>query len=273
VSLLIDLTALGLRATGLYGRGVRNALDIRLRDVDVAFPALPASFDGYRLLHLSDFHFGKLPGLTERIIETAARATADLCVMTGDYRPTMRTDPATVLPAVAALRGAVGARDGIVAVLGNHDLASMADPIARLGITVLRNRSTEIARGIDTVRIVGVDDRHYHPTEAGRAALASSGPGYTIALVHSPRYARWAARAGVALYLCGHTHGGQICLPGGIPIVLPRGAGRRRASGQWREGAMQGYTSPGAGVSGAPVRFNCRGEIVRITLRRGKVTG
>ena len=77
-----------------------------------------------------------------------------------------------------------------------------------------------------------------------------------------------AAAAGCALYLCGHTHGGQICLPGGRPILTHLTRCRHLASGRWQCGAMTGYTNRGIGVSGPPLRFNCSGEAAVITLRR-----
>src|SRR5262249_44960660 len=116
---------------------------------------------------------------------------------------------------------------------------------------------------------VGIDDRSYRRTRAGRAALA--GPfadAFCVALVHSPRYAADAARAGIRLYLCGHTHAGQVCLPGRIAVYRPQECWTRMG-GPWRIGEMQGYPSAGAGVSMLPIRFNCPGEITRITLRRG----
>jgi hypothetical protein len=91
---------------------------------------------------------------------------------------------------------------------------------------------------------------------------------FRIALVHSAEVADYAHEAGYALYLCGHTHGGQICLPGGRPLVTHLKRCRHAARGLWREGSMAGYTSCGLGVSGPPIRFNCRGEAALITLRR-----
>jgi predicted MPP superfamily phosphohydrolase len=86
--------------------------------------------------------------------------------------------------------------------------------------------------------------------------------------VHSAEVADDADAAGYALYLCGHTHGGQICLPGGRPLVTHLKRCRHAASGLWRQGRMVGYTSRGLGVSDLPMRFNTRGEVVVITLRR-----
>jgi predicted MPP superfamily phosphohydrolase len=70
------------------------------------------------------------------------------------------------------------------------------------------------------------------------------------------------------LYLCGHTHGGQICLPWIGPPFLNARCRREYGSGEWRHNAMQGYTNRGIGTSTLPVRYNCPPEAAVITLRR-----
>ena len=90
---------------------------------------------------------------------------------------------------------------------------------------------------------------------------------FSIALVHSPELYDSAADQGVALYLCGHTHGGQVCLPGGWPIIKNVARGRRLYRGLWRHRDMVGVTSTGVGTSGIPVRFNTRGEVLLLRLR------
>jgi predicted MPP superfamily phosphohydrolase len=80
-------------------------------------------------------------------------------------------------------------------------------------------------------------------------------------LSHTPEIFRQAAHAAVDLLLCGHTHGGQICLPGGWPIFLDARIPRRLGRGRWQHAGMQGYTSPGAGASVVEVRLNCPPEV------------
>ena len=80
-------------------------------------------------------------------------------------------------------------------------------------------------------------------------------------LSHTPEIYRQAANADFNLMLSGHTHGGQICLPGRIPITLNAALPRQMGAGPWKHRAMDGYTSVGAGSSVVPVRFNCRPEI------------
>ena len=94
--------------------------------------------------------------------------------------------------------------------------------------------------------------------------------GFKIALIHSPEFVDAAAENGFQLYLAGHTHGGQVCLPGGWPIITHMTRYRRYARGLWRHGEMVGYTSTGVGVSGLPVRFNTRGEVALITLHSSR---
>ncbi len=267
-SALTAAIRLGLRSTGLYRRGERNARDVRLVEIECALPHLPAAFDGYRLLHLTDLHIGLSPPNTERVIEIAADTPCDLCVMTGDFRPDRCTDPDAILPEMHRIAAAVTAPDGMFAVLGNHDHRRLARTLRDAGIEVLSNRAVAVRRQGEALNVLGVQDRHHRVGPAGRAALDRTPEGFVVALVHSPRYAALAARAGIDLYLCGHTHGGQICLPGGMPIYLPRGISYRRVAGLWRAGRMMGYTSRGAGPSGVPVRFNCPPEVVRFTLRR-----
>ena len=94
---------------------------------------------------------------------------------------------------------------------------------------------------------------------------------FTIFLAHSPEAYRDAARFQARLYLCGHTHGGQICFVNNRPIVTNSRAPRYTAIGTWEYQGMTGYTSRGIGASSVPLRFNCPGEICLITLRSSEV--
>ncbi len=143
----------------------------------------------------------------------------------------------------------------------------MAEAFENLGIDVLINETRSLQKGEAQIHVTGTDDVHYYYTDAARAALETAPDGFKIALIHSAELADVAANAGFSLYLAGHTHGGQVCLPGGMPIITNMSCHRRYASGLWRHGSMTGYTTTGIGVSGLPVRFNSRGEVVLITLR------
>jgi predicted MPP superfamily phosphohydrolase len=253
---------------GLYERGVQNALDIRLNRMEIEFAHLPAEFDGFTLLMLADLHLDGHDELVERAVEAVRPIEPDICVMTGDYRFHVKGAFAQVLEPLERLLSAVAPRQGHYAILGNHDTVEMIEPFERLGVTILSNDAATFRRGGAELHVLGVDDVHYYYTEHARGALESVPDGFTVALVHSPELAHTAADVGVSLYLTGHTHGGQICLPGGRPLLTNSASPRRFASGLWQCGDMVGYTSTGLGVSGIPVRYNSRGEAALITLRR-----
>lgn len=257
-----------LRATGLYRRGVANALDLRLTEVDFFFPSLPAAFDGYTILHLSDVHVGKLEGGVVRAAALVTGLSVDLAVLTGDVQTHGRPGAIQAVRALEPLLTAFTARDGVLAVLGNHDGHELPAAMARLGVRTLLNEHARIFRdGVD-IHIAGTDDVRYFFTERATATLRATPPGFAIALIHSPELADLAAATGHALYLTGHTHGGQIALPGGRALVTATVAHHGLASGAWRLGGMIGYTSRGIGTGRVPCRFNCRGEIALIRLRR-----
>jgi predicted MPP superfamily phosphohydrolase len=265
---LIWLSGLGLRLAGLYGRGRRNALDVRLTRLELGFERLPAAFDGFTILQLSDLHADFLPEAFEAALGHLDRQACDLCVLTGDYRRRITGGFEEVLPAIRALVSRASAVHGITAILGNHDTGRMVEAFEDLGIRFLLNEAQTVRRGDSAIHLIGTDDVHYYYTDQARRALEAAPEGFRIALVHSAELADAAAAAGFDLYLAGHTHGGQVCLPSGRPLVTRMTRLRRYASGRWRHGEMTGYTSTGVGASLLPVRFNTRGEVVHITLRR-----
>lgn len=258
-----------LRWTPLYERGRRNARRIELRPVTITCPDLPAAFDGFCLLHLSDLHLDFVPGTDRRIADRLRGVEADLCVLTGDYRRGIAGGFKDALDPMRRVVAAVQSRHGIVAILGNHDSYLMVEPLEAMGIRVLVNETWSLVRGGERIHVTGLDDPYYYYTDQAVAALEQSPPGFKLALVHAPSLYDVAAASGYRLYLCGHTHGGQICLPGGIPLILHLRHGRRYYRGRWRYGAMAGYTSQGTGTVGIPVRFNTRSEIALIRLVRG----
>jgi hypothetical protein len=149
----------------------------------------------------------------------------------------------------------------------------MVPPLESLGFRVLVNESMLIGRDDQAIRVVGTDDVHAYFTQDALDALAGPFDEFTIALVHSPELAIEAAAGGADLYLCGHTHGGQICLPGPVPIIKHLTCCRSYWHGQWRHRNMRGITSRGVGTSGIPVRFHAPPEAWHITLRRGPAQG
>ena len=256
-----------LKWTRQHERGVGNAWDIAVREMDVELEQLPAAFDGFTVLHLSDLHLDGMPGLEQAILERLGAREFDLCVLTGDYRTELHGPIRPTMDRLRPLVSGVRSRHGVLGVLGNHDDCHMVEPMEAMGIRMLVNEGVRLARGEDVLQVIGTDDVHYYFTDQAVHALEAARSHFTIALVHSPEAFDVAADLGVDLYLCGHTHAGQVCLPGGRPVIKHLSRGRRFYRGAWKHRDMVGITNAGAGTSGVPVRFNTRGEILTLTLR------
>src|SRR6266850_1402508 len=180
----------------------------------------------------------------------------------------------TFRPFEAALEGVARVRahlrSPIYGVLGNHDTIQMVPAMEAMGIPMLLNECEVIARGDQRIYLAGIDDAHFFRVDnIEKAASQIPKDAFSILLSHTPEIYRQAAHANFNLMLSGHTHGGQLCLPGGIPIKLEAALPRRMGAGAWRYHNMSGYTSVGAGSSVVPVRLNCPPEITLHCLRRG----
>jgi len=255
-----SLMRIAMRAVGLYGRGRRNSLRIRLNRNDVVIPRLPRPFHGFRLLHLSDIHLDMEQDIAHAIADLVRQAEYDLCVITGDFRGRTYGECEATIAAVAGLRMHIDR--AVYAVLGNHDFIEMVPDLEALDVHVLLNECEPIERGGAVIHLAGIDDPHYYRADNLEKAADPIPPdAVSILLSHSPEIYRHAAHAGFDLMLCGHTHGGQICLPGGFPVTYNAKCPRALGRGPWRWGEMQGYTSTGAGSCVVPVRFNCPPEI------------
>ena len=262
------LLRMALRCSGLYRHGQRNALSPTVRHNTVLLPGLPAAFHGFRLLQLSDLHCDINAGIVTSVIARIREEPYDVCVLTGDYRSRTFGSFELTLAEMARLRVAI--HGPVYAVLGNHDFIEMVAPLEAMGIRVLLNESILIERGASALCLAGVDDAHYYEVDDLAKAARGCCPGVpAILLSHTPEIYRQAAVCGFQLMLCGHTHGGQICLPGGFPLVLNVRCPRALCMGAWRYQTLQGYTSRGVGVSGVDVRFNSPGEIVIHQLQPG----
>ncbi len=253
----------------LIDKGKANALNVTKRRLTLSFPNLPFAFDGYSMLLMTDLHLDGLDGLVERLQEWLADEPVDLCLLGGDYRMENYGPSEEAIRRLRRLLPHIQARDGVLAVLGNHDCPEMVAALKDEGIRFLVNEAQCVERGSDRLCIVGVDDPHYFRADDLPSALAQVPPGaFVILLVHSPEIAEEAARCGVPLYLCGHTHAGQIQVPRIGPVFTHTRSPRSLVQGLWKLKDMIGYTSAGVGVSGSPVRFRTEGEIVFITLKK-----
>jgi len=254
------LMRLGLRLAGLYQRGRRNAAAIQVRHNPVRLPGLPVPFRGLRLLHLSDIHLDMDSDILQALIDRVTTTPHDLCVITGDFRARTHGDCQPSLTAMARLWPHL--QGPVFGILGNHDFIEMVPGLETLGMRVLLNEAVPLEREGASLYLAGIDDPHYYRADnLEKAADGIPDGALAILLSHSPEIFRQAAHAGFKLMLCGHTHGGQICLPGGVALTYNANCPRRLGRGPWRWGEMLGYTSAGSGTCVVPVRFNCPPEI------------
>src|SRR6266850_1002155 len=257
-----------LKLTGLYWRARRNTGSILVKRNDVMFKELPPLFDGFTILHLSDMHVDMNEAAMQRMIELVGDMRYDLCVLTGDYRGKNFGPFEATLNGVARVRAHL--KETVYGVLGDHDTIQMVPGLEAMGIRMLLNESEVIVRGDQQIYLAGIDDAHcFKADDIEKVALQIPYGEFSILLSHTPEIYRQAAHADFNLLLSGHTHGGQICLPGSIPIILDSVLPRRMGAGAWQYHNMSGYTSVGAGSSVVPVRLNCSPEITLHCLRRG----
>lgn len=267
---LRPIASIGLHVTGLWWAGRRNYLSLRVREETFTLSRLPASFDGFTILHLSDLHFDldpEFPEVLARVLE-AVRGRYDLVAVTGDFNnyTVHQTTEALRCTAKMVKRSLSAPAYGV---LGNHDSLLDVPAFEEAGMRILLNESVTIRRGSDSLLLAGIDDPNIFKTGDLGAAMAARKPGEPcVLLAHAPACFEEASAKEVDLLLCGHVHGGQICTPRGG--ILPWRNWRfphhvRR--GRWSEGALQGYTSFGTGACGIPIRFNCPPEITLIHLK------
>jgi uncharacterized protein len=255
-----------LRLTGLYERGRRNAAQVEIRRNYIKSARIPKAFAGYRILQLSDFHVEMSEDTILRSSRLLQEIDYDVCVLTGDYRAEAFGPHEAALAGMSQLCAKL--KQPIYGVLGNHDTVRMLPGLEQMGIRMLLNECDTISRDDQCIFIAGIDDAHFY--RADNIEKAGSGipsNAFSVLLSHTPEIYQQAAPADFSLLLSGHTHGGQICFPGRIPITLDSVLPRHMGSGSWKHRDMSGYTSVGVGCSIVPARFNCPPEITLHVLQ------
>lgn len=256
-----------LRAMCLEGIAARNTTDYHVTRQETRFPDLPRGFDGFRILHLSDLHIDGIVDGGRKLFRLIESLEYDLCVMTGDYSFGCKGERQTVIELMQQLLLRVQCQHGVIGILGDHDSLEMAPRFEDMGMRVLLNESTSLSRRADRIWLAGVDARSPAVCHLQKAMSEVSEAAYTILLVHSPDCIADAASQGVDFCLAGHTHGGQLCLPFGIPVVKNSKCPWKYASGAWTCASMRGFTSRGVGTSGLRARLFCPPEVVIHELR------
>ena len=257
-----------LKVSGFWARAHRNYFNIQVVRNEVVLDRLPAAFDGYTILQLTDLHadlHSDFPAAVRRVI---APLEYDVMALTGDFRTCTFSDHSGATAATIELLNDVTAPR--YAILGNHDSLAKVPAMEAAGIQFLLNESVEVRRGEDVLHLVGIDDPNFYKSHNFEHALQGVPvEACKVLLSHSPETYREAAQLGFDFLMAGHTHGGQICLPGGRVLLHDHTSPRHLLSGGWREGHLQGYTSRGTGATGLPARLNCMPEVTLHVLRCG----
>jgi uncharacterized protein len=256
----------------LYDRARKNAARIEVRHNVVRSNRLPRPFDGFTILQISDLHADMNQGAMCRLAKLLPTLEFDICVLTGDYRGKTYGPFEATLDAMARVRADLPGP--VYGVLGNHDSIHMVTGLEQIGIRMLLNESAVMVRQGQAIHLAGIDDAHHYGThDLDKAASGIPAEAFSILLSHTPEIYRAAAEAGFDLLLAGHTHGGQICLPGSIPVTLDADLPRRMGSGAWMHKEMSGYTSVGVGTSIVAARLNCPPEVTLHRLVRADSAG
>ena len=252
---------------GIYQRGYREFLDVQLVTNEITFEKLPREFDGLRILQISDLHLDLDPALTPVILSMLETAEYDLALVTGDYRDDTKGSITNCLDYMHRVCGAL--RGPAYGILGNHDPIELVPALESMGLPILLNETVSFERNGQHIYISGIDDPHFYEGDDFSKLKGTVPEGaFSILLSHAPETHQEALALGYDLVLAGHTHGGQICLPGGIVILHNGACPSYMLAGNWRYGDLRGYTSRGTGGCRLPLRFFCPPEITIHILRK-----
>jgi uncharacterized protein len=270
---------LGACATAVGLAGYSSLIEpneVDVNKVELKVPRLPAAFDGFKIALLSDFHFGPYTGEREigAAVDAANRLQPDVTALLGDFvtEPAIgdrRQGARNAEPCARVLAGSKS-RLGTFAVLGNHDYATdpefVADTLKSHGIAMLRNANRAFEQDGARLWMLGLNDADFGSAGLG-AALTNVPPEETkMLLVHEPDFADDSCQYGIDVQFSGHSHGGQVRIPGMRPLWLPPLA-KKYYNGYYRVRQMQLYTNRGIGTVGLPFRFCCPPEVTLVTLR------
>jgi uncharacterized protein len=269
------LAALAGAGAALAAWGLYEAQWVEGCELDIGVPGLPAELAGMTILHLSDFHAGT-PSLNVRAMRKAAALGArwqpDLVAVTGDILSHGRAQEAVV----HAMEG-LDPPLGIFAVLGNHDVGDTHDPFSRgiviedwgsAAVTLLRDRSAVVEwRGCE-IELAGVDPRLFADGRNRPPEQLFTRPGaLRVLLSHFPEVPAQMPAGTCALALCGHLHGGQICIPGPTGKVRLSHRSYRFDEGVFEEPETTVVVSRGLGTTLVPFRLFARPEVSLLRLR------
>ncbi len=260
-----------------YGRRVEPTW-LELNQLAIPIQGLPAAFAGFQIAHLSDFHCSRqvTPAYLGEAVELAQAQGPDLAVLTGDFIHRGYK----YVEKVAEVLGRLRAPHGVYAVLGNHDFSvrnalgfrryrhlhrAVARALARHGIRVLHNEAVRLERDGEALHLVGVEDLWSRVCDLEQAFADVPNGAPCVTLAHNPRTVERLDGRRCDLMLSGHTHGGQVHVPGVGRPTLGRKA-RRFAAGLYHYRQTCVYVNKGVGF-GFRFRYGVRPEVAVLRLR------
>lgn len=256
-------TGVGVAAAPIaYGVAYERHRLVRVES-DVPFSGLPPALDGLRIGLITDIHHSSIVSAdaVSHAVELLREAAPDLVVLGGDY--VTYGNRAFVEPVAELLSPLATAPHGSFAVLGNHDDdRDMPAALARRRFAVLKDQRTRVTIRNETLDIAGI--QFWTRRVSHLAAILKGNSPMTILLAHDPRRLSQAAQLGLPLVLSGHTHGGQVNLPG---VAAVAGRGFPVLAGNARELNTSLFVSRGVGTVYIPVRVNCPPDVSVLTLR------
>lgn len=242
---------------------------IQLTHVIMPLPRRHAHLHGLTIAFVSDTHIGPhfRTGDLRPTITALRNARPDILLLGGDY---VSESPRFIDPSVDALRDmAITAKLGTWAIYGNHDVANTRERIeeamSRAAIPMLANESVEICTDKGPIWVAGIDDAILGNPDLNAAFRGIPGDGAVIALWHEPDRAEQLVPFDPIFMVAGHSHGGQVRLPGIGPLAAPK-LGKRYVRGRYDIDGMPLYVSSGVGMYRPPIRLACPPEVVLITL-------
>jgi len=266
----------------------------RLTRVQLYLPQLPNGLDGLRIFQFGDLHTWGFRAPEKHLYELLRRESYDLLIISGDlcyphsvrlwnaesvtywdgrlkmiHRTCVAPEVTRALDVCRKLFTDLNPSLGIFAIQGNHDPIYLMQGLSNLGVQVLANTNCRLKTKTSACfNLCGIRCRNRKQADVPAALAALEPNRFTIAVSHYPEYAEALAAGGVDLILCGHTHGGQVCLPNGRALMTHSQTGKKYLVGLERIGPSVVYTTRGVGSSLLPFRVFCPPEVVHLTLRK-----
>jgi len=232
--------------------------------VPSANPALAA----LRMVHLSDIHMRcQWEPAFDQLHSELSADPPDLIFLTGDMVDD-KHDHRPAMPQVERFIAGLSARRGIFAILGNHDSPAVGEELRKLGVHVISSQQHILPVGSGALELIGAPGyrrEHFHSDFARRFSAPEDGRPRLI-LAHFPDHILRTRELCADVYFAGHTHGGQVCLPNGAPLIRHDTLPRHQCKGIHRIDRTWLVVSRGLGFSGTRIRMFCPAEVAEIRL-------